>query len=100
MSESTEKIKVKQDFKLTENKNLAHDKIEIENADIDQLIEIIKNYGDSEKPMTISKKAEIVKSLFYKKINILNKDLELKKTDSRELEFKKYLTFLETKKSF
>ena len=99
MSESTEKIKVKQDFKLTENKNLAHDKIEIENADIDQLIEIIKNYGDSEKPMTISKKAEIVKSLFYKKINTLNKDLELKKTDSRELEFKKYFDIFRNKKN-
>ena len=99
MSEITEKIKVKEDLELNENKNLAQEEIDIDNADIDQLIEIIKSYSDSEKPMSISKKAEIVKSLFYKKLNTLNQDLEIKEIDHREVIFKKYFDIFRNKKN-
>ena len=99
MSEITENIKVKEELKLNENKNLAQEEIDINNADIDQLIEIIKSYSDSEKPISISKKAEIVKSLFYKKLNTLNQDLEIKEIDNRELIFKKYFDIFRNKKN-
>lgn len=99
MSEITEKIKVKEDLELNENKNLAQEEIDIDNADIDQLIEIIKSYSDSEKPISISKKAEIVKSLFYKKLNTLNQDLEIKEIDHREVIFKKYFDIFRNKKN-
>ncbi|MGY8931186.1 MAG: DUF349 domain-containing protein [Flavobacteriales bacterium] len=99
ITEITEKIKLKEDLELDKNKNLAQEKIDIEDSDIDQLIKIIKNYSDSEKPITISKKAEIVKSLFYKKINKLNKDLDIKKIDPRELIFKEYFDIFRNKKN-
>lgn len=99
MSEITENIKVKEELELNENKNLAQEEIDINNADIDQLIEIIKSYSDSEKPISISKKAEIVKSLFYKKLNTLNQDLEIKEIDNRELIFKKYFDIFRNKKN-
>ena len=99
MSEITENIKVKEDLELNENKNLAQEEIDIDNADIDQLIEIIKSYSDSEKPISISKKAEIVKSLFYKKLNTLNQDLEIKEIDHREVIFKKYFDIFRNKKN-
>jgi hypothetical protein len=99
MSEITENIKIREDLELDKNKNLAQEEIDLEGADIDQLIEIIKSYSDSEKPITISKKAEIVKSLFYKKLNTLNKDLEIKKIDAREIIFKKYFDIFRNKKN-
>jgi len=99
MSEITENIKIREYLELDKNKNLAQEEIDLEGADIDQLIEIIKSYSDTEKPITISKKAEIVKSLFYKKLNTLNKDLEIKKIDAREIIFKKYFDIFRNKKN-
>ena len=64
--------------------------IKIEEATIDQLIDIIKSFTNHNNPISISKKAELVKALFYKKLNGSSDKIENKNVDPKEEIFKEF----------
>ena len=71
MSKEKAKITIEENLILSENHNdISNNKeIKIEEASIDELIDIIKGYIHHNNPTSISKKAELVKALFYKQLN-------------------------------
>jgi len=92
MSEEKAEITIEENLILSENHNdISNNKeIKIEEASIDELIDIIKGYIHHNNPTSISKKAELVKALFYKQLNKSSDQTEKEKTDPKEIIFKQF----------
>jgi hypothetical protein len=71
---------------VLDNNVINEDNINIEEYGIDELIDLITTLRNHQNPFSISKKVEIIKALFYKKLNNINIE---KKADPREESFKK-----------
>ena len=87
---SEEKVEIEENLILSENHNdIPNNKeIKVEEASIDELIDIIKGYIHHNNPISISKKAELVKALFYKQLNKSSDQIEKEKTNPKEIIFK------------
>ena len=87
---SEEKVEIEENLILSENHNdIPNNKeIKVEEASIDELIDIIKGYIHHNNPISISKKAELVKALFYKQLNKSSDQIEKDKTNPKEIIFK------------
>ena len=93
MSVEKEKIsKEEEDLISLQEKDVIIDNndIKIEEATIDQLIDIIKSFTNHNNPISISKKAELVKALFYKKLNGSSDKIENENVDTKEEIFKEF----------
>ena len=93
MSVEKEKIsKEEEDLISLQEKDVIIDNndIKTEEATIDQLIDIIKSFTNHNNPISISKKAELVKALFYKKLNGSSDKIENENVDTKEEIFKEF----------